>query len=355
MDLIACKPICIDGLCQNCPTIDLECIKDCDSIMFYKWDKGSKYYQKSLFMLSDIEVSDLLEEQITYLRTHYYRKCVQSKEYTRQVHELSEGEMVVHVDYSKNYKNKQENKIKAAYYGQGTFSLYTVVLYIKDSRVVKSRSFALVTEENDYSFNISYGLSKFILTLIRNEVNINHFKFWSDGCASQFRRQYAFYMMTKLDQDIKIHWNYFEASYDKGAVDGLGLTVKHAVFCHVQSGCVMINSPQQFAEYVGKLLENVSVIYIPTESLELQYHDECRQKSVYVHGTLKVHYVDWFISTDFVVMKFYQTTISKQLVQEVKYCMQGQDDNVSSLEDDHAPRSNPEKEFQVGNYCLVNY
>ena len=35
--------------------------------------------------------------------------------------------------------------------------------------------------------------------------------------------------------------------------------------------------------------------------------------------------------------------------------MQGQDDDVSSLEDDHAPRSNPEKEFQVGNYCLVNY
>ena len=43
LDLIAYKPItlaCIDGSCQNCPTIDLECIKHCDSIMFYKWAKG---------------------------------------------------------------------------------------------------------------------------------------------------------------------------------------------------------------------------------------------------------------------------------------------------------------------------
>ena len=36
--------------------------------------------------------------------------------------------------------------------------------------------------------------------------------------------------------------------------------------------------------------------------------------------------------------------------------MQGQDDDASSLEDDHASRSTLEKvEFQVGNYCLVNY
>ena len=65
--------------------------------------------------------------------------------------------------------------------------------------------------------------------------------------------------------------------------------------------------------------------------------------SVYVHGTLKVHNVDQFVYTYSVVMKFYETTIGKQLIQEVKHCMQGQDDDASSFEDDHAPRSTPEK------------
>ena len=36
--------------------------------------------------------------------------------------------------------------------------------------------------------------------------------------------------------------------------------------------------------------------------------------------------------------------------------MQGQDDDASSLDDGHAPRSTPLKvEFQVGIYWLVNY
>ena len=66
-------------------------------------------------------------------------------------------------------------------------------------------------------------------------------------------------------------------------------------------------------------------------------------------------YFDRFVSTDSAETKFYETTISKQLIREV-YCMQGQDDDASSLEDDHAPRSTPGKvKFQVGNYCVVNY
>ena len=125
-------------------------------------------------------------------------------------------------------------------------------------------------------------------------------------------------MMTKLDQDNKIHWNYCEVNHGKGAVDCLGGTIRHAVFRHLQSGRVVINSPRQFEEYADKLLENVSVSYLPTESLELQYHGECRQKSVYVRGTLKVRYVDRFVTTDTVVMKFYEITISKQLIREVK-------------------------------------
>ena len=84
------------------------------------------------------------------------------------------------------------------------FFAYDYSSTIKDGGVVKNRSFALVTEENDHSFNISCGLNKFMLTLRRNKVNIKHAKFWSDGCASQFCSQHAFYMMTKLDQDIKI-------------------------------------------------------------------------------------------------------------------------------------------------------
>ena len=60
-----------------------------------------------------------------------------------------------------------------------------------------------------------------------------------------------------------------------------------------------------------------------------------------MYDTLKVHYVDQFVSTNSVVIKFYENLKSKQLILEVRYCMQGQDDDASSLDDGHAPRSTP--------------
>lgn len=36
------------------------------------------------------------------------------------------------MDHSGNFKNKQQNEIKVGYYGQGQFSLFTVVVYIKE-------------------------------------------------------------------------------------------------------------------------------------------------------------------------------------------------------------------------------
>ena len=39
---------------------------------------------------------------------------------------------MIHVDYSENCKNKQQNEIRAGYYCQGQLSLFTVVVYIKE-------------------------------------------------------------------------------------------------------------------------------------------------------------------------------------------------------------------------------
>ena len=149
-------------------TSEQQSVDNCFNLICWlkiNYDRLQAMYKMTLFYQNKVTIHAVRYRSVISLRrahntfVHYYQKRVQSKEYTRQVHELSEGEMVVHVDYSENYKNKQKNEIKAAYYGQGTFSLYMVVLYTKDGRVVKSRSFALVTVENNHSFNISYGLN----------------------------------------------------------------------------------------------------------------------------------------------------------------------------------------------------
>ena len=184
---------------------------------------------------------------------------------------MKDGELVIHVDYSENYKNKQRSEIKAGYYAQGQFSLFTVVIYTKQNDDTVCKNYALVTPENDHSCSISFRLNNFILSTMQADYDIKTVKFWSDGCASQFCSQFAFFMLSKFDHSINIEWNYFEANHGKGVVDGIGGTVKHAVYSHVLTNRVVIKYPKQFAEYTNEILPEITVQYVENEPMELGY------------------------------------------------------------------------------------
>ena len=46
---------------------------------------------------------------------------LQLKYYNRLKETLEKDECIVHVDYSENYKNKQQDEIQSAYFGHATF------------------------------------------------------------------------------------------------------------------------------------------------------------------------------------------------------------------------------------------
>ena len=98
-------------------------------------------------------------------------------------------------------------------------------------------------------------------------------------------------MLSKFDHSINIEWNYFEENHGKGVVDGIGGTVKHAVYSHVLTNRVVIKCPKQFAEYANEILPKITVQYVENESMELGYQSECQEKAKKVKGTLKVHCV----------------------------------------------------------------
>ena len=64
---------------------------------------------------------------------------------------------------------------------------------IEDKKVT-CKSYALITLENDHSCNVSFDLNNFLINKLKEKTKT----YWSDGCASQFRSQYAFYMMMMI-------------------------------------------------------------------------------------------------------------------------------------------------------------
>ena len=151
--------------------------------------------------------------------------------------------------------------------------------------------------------------------------SIQFIQFWSDGCASQFCSQYAFYVLSKYNAKINLQWNYFEANHGKGAVDGTGGTAKHAVYSHVLTKQVVIKSSREFADYANSILPRITVHYIDNDSMVLDHHDECRVKAIYIPGTLKVRYVERTVSKSSCKLSFFTTYQSKEALKETEYAI----------------------------------
>lgn len=85
------------------------------------------------------------------------------------------------------------------------------------------------------------------------------------------------------------------------------------------SGHIVIEVPEQFAEYTDGKVQIIHVIYLPANELTIMHHKESRENPVYMKGTLKVHFVKQFVLKDEIVLMFYMRSISSEPIAEVKY------------------------------------
>ena len=93
IDKIACNSI-----TEQYPDIDLEPIKDGDTIIFHVKCRGEKYYEKKLIKKTAVEAINDLKVFLNDIKMHYFAKQPKVRN--------TEGQVIIHVDYSENYKNK---------------------------------------------------------------------------------------------------------------------------------------------------------------------------------------------------------------------------------------------------------
>ena len=73
---------------------------------------------------------------------------------------------------------------------------------------------------------------------------------FTDGASSQLKQRFLFSNLYAWEEEhgFKIkNGIFFATSHGKGVVDGLGGTVKRAVWRHVRSGHAHVNNPEEYA------------------------------------------------------------------------------------------------------------
>ena len=69
------------------------------------------------------------------------------------------------------------------------------------------------------------------------------------------------------------------------------------------------------AEYADSILLNVSAIIVD-DDCQLNLHVECREKAVYIYGTLQVHFIECLMSDMKCKLKFYMISLSNNILNE---------------------------------------
>lgn len=122
LSLVVCSPdnfACASGDCQNCPNgINMEVIRNTDMISVYQWGNspGNKYPEKMSHMMSGAECAECFASSLDDVKLHNFLKTNQHATFRQQKETLKPNEILVHVDFSENYDNKQQNAIQSAYF-----------------------------------------------------------------------------------------------------------------------------------------------------------------------------------------------------------------------------------------------
>ena len=156
------------GSCKDCPSHGLSTddfkkgeqeINEETEISHWVWktDITTGHVTKTLETRTIWETLDLWTETIDAIKKHIHRKRVQFRAIENIKKNLVEGQILIHLDYSENYKATQQNEVQSAYFGSRTFTLFTACVYHREDGQLQKLSVTVTTEASSNKRSTSMG------------------------------------------------------------------------------------------------------------------------------------------------------------------------------------------------------
>lgn len=301
--------------CTDCPDF-LEEMKEeapLDEITtWYQWERvtkevpGKKGKAPSFTKkMEKVHKEGTVEEALQSLGTkmssflkHVFIKRNQARFFQEKINNLKLEEAVVQFDFSENYTCLQQDEIQSAYYNQEQVTLFTVAVWTKDSSCnTICTSHVIVSDDRSHEKKqVAVFVNKVLNTFIKEyHPSVNEVHMFSDGPSSQFKNKFIAQLLDSFTRShhLRLFWHYFATSHGKGAVDGIGGSVKRMVWTAVSTRKVQpVINAKGFAD-VAKGRSKTSITLITSneisktsEALDL---DQYFKKAKAIPGISKFH------------------------------------------------------------------
>ncbi|XP_048581390.1 uncharacterized protein LOC125561309 [Nematostella vectensis] len=285
------------GKCSQCPKFLDELEYDDTTVTWYEWERttvsvakegkdGSTTTMKNMQKVcKEGTVSDVLaslDRKLPFFLQHVFIKRTQSEYFEGKLDDVGPDEAVIQVDFAENYSCKFQDEIQSAHWAQTNVTLFTVAIWTKPKDAERvCESHVIVSDELKHDKN---AVAVFMWQVISDFVKQRHPEvtkvyIFSDGPSSQFKNRFIVSFLHKLEEVVHVQWNFFATSHGKGAVDGIGGTIKRLVWNAVKSNRDnIVCDAQSFFQVASSQSKKVNVSFIPEKEFNERLDLLCIKK-----------------------------------------------------------------------------
>ncbi|CAH0731021.1 unnamed protein product, partial [Brenthis ino] len=259
LSMLCCDMFSVDCMHRNCLACKnkVVCYQEFDNsieMTYWQWDtkqdvtkcKGRKI--RITEKVKKTEEPKKCIEKFESMLKEYLMHCgnivSQYNAFRNLKESLSDGECIIHIDYSENYAVKSYQEIQSYHFGgnRKQLTLHTSVIYFLDAEnIPQIQSFCTVSECLRHDISAVWAHIIPILDYISEiRAGIHTLHFISDSPSSQYRNKKIFHMISSLHIYLNsvdtITGNYSESGHGKGAPDGVGAVIKRTADRAVSQG-----------------------------------------------------------------------------------------------------------------------
>ena len=262
---------CMSGKCSDCAnSISKYAPTDNSKAIHYQQWQNSDGRMEKVEITGKVEdCFEELKSQVGAFLLHTFIKRKQAASF-KALTEKSDGKRVVlQVDFSENATIASQREVQSAHWNHGQATLFTAHTWIENEHSV-GHSMVIVSDDLNHTKHSIYVFMEHILTHLKATYpDIEIIDVFSDGPTSQFKQRYLFSNLHSWEEehDLKITWNFFATSHGKGVVDGIGGTLKRAVWRKVKAEAAHISCASEYAALGKEVCPNMHIEFVSQEEV----------------------------------------------------------------------------------------
>lgn len=259
---------CMTSSCKNCDTIfdilPLNYSSDA-TVRWKQWTKNEHHTQISEEEGTFQVLLQTFESKLQRFKQHFYVHRTQSDQFREAKERIESNEAVVQIDFAENFTLISQDEVQSAHWNQAQATVFTACAWVKTELALKSYSYAIISDDLTHNKESVWYFLKMIVEHLKTKTEINTAHVFSDGCAAQFKNRFNLFNLcfAKEDFGVNMKWSFFASGHGKGAVDGIGATIKRSLWTAIMSRQAKINTPAEAFNFFvqNKKLDGVTVLY----------------------------------------------------------------------------------------------